>query len=64
MDQILWALVFCEHFVDTKEKTFFYEDVFATNSIIFEEMTDELNQPLLNLNLHFTCEAQIFLPNT
>ena len=64
MDQVLGALILCQDFVDTKEKTFLDKYIFATYSVILEEMTDELNQSLLYLNLNFARQTQVFLAHS
>ena len=61
VDQVLLLAVFCCDFIDTKEETFFDQEVLFECSIILEEVTEYLNQSLLDLQPDVTWEFEVFL---
>ena len=62
VEHILRALLlFGTHFVNTKEQALLHGDVLTGHGIILEQVTDELDQSLLDLKLDVAGIAQVLL---
>ena len=62
VEHILSSLLFFgTHFVNTKEQALLYGDVLAGHGIILEQVTDELDQSLLDLKLDVAGIAKVLL---